>query len=61
MSKFVCSDDDLDQNQEMIEVCTCGEEGCECPFSCKIDADCETLVSEEMVIEETTVEQPIEE
>ena len=47
----VVGGEEADQKDEMIEVCTCGEEGCECPFDCKAD-------SAETTAEETLVEQP---
>ena len=54
----VVDGEEADQKDEMIEVCTCGEEGCECPFDCKADSAETTAVDEEITAEETLVEQP---
>lgn len=54
----VVGGEEADQKDEMIEVCTCGEEGCECPFDCKADSAETTAVDEEITAEETLVEQP---
>ena len=54
----VVGGEEADQKDEMIEVCTCGEEGCECPFDCKADSAETTAVDDEITAEETLVEQP---
>ena len=54
----VVDSEEADQKDEMIEVCTCGEEGCECPFDCKAYSVETTAVDEEITAEETLIEQP---
>ena len=54
----VSGEEETDQNDDMIEVCTCGEEGCECPFDCSNDGNNEESVEEESVAEKSTTEIP---
>lgn len=48
------------ENDEMTEVCTCGEEGCECPFDCtenSVEADTQNNeINEDETLTETIVE-----
>lgn len=44
------------EDEEMIEICTCGEDGCPCPFDCENDDNAPAEISED-IVEETNEEK----